>query len=154
LFSANPTLHPSLNPNPALKPLFFSLSLSLPNSAKSQGSAATQPPQPPATVTTETEPKPLQAKLSKVREGREMLIKYLREMNFTDDVIHVQGMRMKALLDDWPPMVTVPAPYLRLEKYFSSGYNNPQFPYPTAEQHIVVVVQAVAIIHIHMALKN
>lgn len=50
------------------------------------------------------------AKLTKVREGRELLVKYLREMNFTDDVIHAQGLRMKALLDDWPPMATAAAP--------------------------------------------
>ena len=37
-----------------------------------------------------------------------MLIKYLREMNFTDDVIRGQAVRMKTLLDDWPPVVTVP----------------------------------------------
>jgi striatin 1/3/4 len=43
----------------------------------------------------------------KIKEGRQILFQYLKEMGYADQVIHAQAQRLKASFDAWPPMATV-----------------------------------------------
>eukprot|EP00045_Choanoeca_perplexa_P006713 m.57885 g.57885 ORF g.57885 m.57885 type:complete len:687 (-) comp13752_c0_seq1:52-2112(-) len=69
---------------------------------------------------------PLEAKLRKVREGRELLIGYLREVGCTEKVIASQAERMRLKLDNWPPTLPVEQsePQLDNTSFRSAGSSN------------------------------
>lgn len=43
----------------------------------------------------------------KIKEGRQILFQYLKEMGYADQVIHSQAQRLQASFDAWPPMATM-----------------------------------------------